>query len=139
MKNRQTLLELLVGIIVLAIVVWGIHLVFSANLLYNSIGLLSGAGIACFWAWHLNRSLEDFLELGEAAAKKKAVVGYVMRMLVSLIVLGVVIYYDWGNLFDVVVGIFLLKISAYIQPFTHRVFERVKEKRKQKGEGGLSE
>lgn len=135
MKNQQTLLELLAGIVGLGVIVWILHLVMSEDILYNTIGLWSGVGVACFWAIHLNRSLEDSLELGEAAAKKKAVLGYITRMLVSLLVLGAVIYYDLGNLFDVIIGIFLLKISAYIQPFTHKVFVWVKER---KGKGGFS-
>ena len=132
MKKNQTLLELLIGIVGLGVLVWLVHLVMSEKILYNTIGLWSGAGVACFWAIHLNRSLEDSLDLGEAAAKRKAVMGYITRMLVSLLVLGVVIYYDLGNLIDVIIGIFLLKISAYIQPFTHKIFDGV-QRRKEKG------
>lgn len=136
MKKNQTLWELLAGIVGLGVLVWLIHLMLSKDILYNTIGLWSGAGVACFWAIHLNRSLEDALDLGETAAKRKAVMGYATRMLVSLLILGVVIYYDLGNLIDVIIGIFLLKISAYIQPFTHKIFDRVLRR---KGEGGYSE
>lgn len=135
MKKNQTLWELLAGIVGLGMLVWLIHLMLSKDILYNTIGLWSGAGVACFWAIHLNRSLEDSLDLGETAAKRKAVMGYATRMLVSLLVLGAVIYYDLGNLIDVLIGIFLLKISAYIQPFTHKIFDRVLRR---KGEGGFS-
>ena len=135
MKKNQTLWELLAGIVGLGMLVWLIHLMLSKDILYNTIGLWSGAGVACFWAIHLNRSLEDSLDLGETAAKRKAVMGYATRMLVSLLVLGAVIYYDLGNLIDVIIGIFLLKISAYIQPFTHKIFDRVLRR---KGEGGFS-
>ena len=133
MKKNQTLLELLAGIVGLALVVQLIHLLVGKNWIYNSIGLWAGTIIACFWAIHLSRSLEDSLDLGEEAAKRRAVTGYITRMLISLIVLGIVIYFKLGNLVDIIVGIFLLKISAYIQPITHKVFLKLGKK-----EGGLS-
>jgi len=133
MKKNQTLLELLAGIVGLALVVQLIHLLVGKNWIYNSIGLWAGTIIACFWAIHLSRSLEDSLDLGEEAAKRRAVTGYITRMLISLIVLGTVIYFKLGNLVDIIVGVFLLKISAYIQPITHKVFLKLEKK-----EGGLS-
>ena len=133
MKKNQTLLELLAGIIGLALIVQIIHLIIGKDWIYNSVGLWAGALVACFWARHLSRSLEDSLELGEVAAKKRAVTGYITRMAISLIVLGVVIYFKLGNLVDIIVGVFLLKISAYIQPITHKLFLKLEKK-----EGGLS-
>jgi len=133
MKKNQTLLELLAGIVGLALVVQLIHLLVGKNWIYNSIGLWAGTIIACFWAIHLSRSLEDSLDLGEEAAKRRAVTGYITRMLISLIVLGTVIYFKLGNLVDIIVGVFLLKISAYIQPITHKVFLKLEKKK-----GGLS-
>jgi hypothetical protein len=132
-KKNQTLLELLAGIIGLALIVQIIHLIIGKDWIYNSVGLWAGALIACFWAIHLSRSLEDSLELGEVAAKKRAISGYITRMVVSLIVLGVVIYFKLGNFVDIIVGVFLLKISAYIQPITHKLFLKLEKK-----EGGLS-
>ena len=133
MKRNQTLLELLAGIVGLALIVQIIHLIIEKNWIYNSVGLWAGAIVACFWAIHLSRSLEDSLDLGEAAAKKKAVQGYIFRMVISLITLGIVIYFRLGNLVDVIIGVFLLKFSAYIQPFTHKLFLKLEKK-----EGGLS-
>ena len=133
MNKNQTLLELLVGIVGLTIIVQSIHLIAGSDLLYNSIGLWAGAMVACFWAIHLSRTLEDSLDLGEELAKKRAVKGYITRMVISLIILGVVIYFQLGNLVDVIVGVFFLKISAYIQPITHKLFLKL-----EKTEGGLS-
>ncbi len=133
MNKNQTLLELLVGIVALTIIVQIIHLITGSDLLYNSIGLWAGAMVACFWAIHLSRTLEDSLDLGEELAKKRAVKGYITRMVISLIILGVVIYFQLGNLVDVIVGVFFLKISAYIHPVTHKLFLKLKNK-----EGGLS-
>ena len=122
MKKNQTLLELLAGIILLGILIQIVHLIVTDDYLYHAIGLWSGIAVACFWAIHMQRSIEDALDLGEDRAKKKAVIGYATRMLISLIVLGVVIYYDLGNVFSLFVGVFLLKISAYLHPFTHKLF-----------------
>lgn len=122
MKKNQTLLELLAGIILMGILIQLVHLIAVDEYLYHAIGLWAGVAVACFWAIHMQRSIEDALDLGEDRATKKAISSYAMRMLVSLIVLGAVIYYDLGNVFSLFVGVFLLKISAYLQPLTHKLF-----------------
>ena len=73
-------------------------------------------------AIHLKRSIEDELDLGEEGAMKHARTAYATRMLITLIVLGVVIYFKLGNPITVVIGIFPLKLSAYLQPLIHKIF-----------------
>ena len=122
MKKHDILTELLTGIISLGILIQiGMAIAFE-NYLYNAIGLWAGIGIAIFMAIHLKRSIEDELDLGEEGAMKHARTAYATRMLVTLIVLGVVIYFKLGNPITVVIGIFPLKLSAYLQPLIHKIF-----------------
>lgn len=122
MKKNNILVELLAGIISLGILIQIGMLIMFENYLYNAIGLWAGIGVAVFMAIHLKRSIEDELDLGEEGATKHARTAYATRMLITLIVLGVVIYFNLGNPFTVVLGIFPLKLSAYLQPLIHKIF-----------------
>lgn len=114
--------ELLVGIILSAAVIQIILVIFWKDYLYNAIGLWSGVAVACFMAIHLKRSIEDSLDLGEEEAEKYARKAYGTRMLVIAVALGIVISFKLGNPITLAIGIFPLKISAYTQPYMHKLF-----------------
>ena len=122
MKKNNILVELLSGIISLGVLFQVIMAIATENYLYNAIGLWTGIGIACFMAIHLKRSIEDSLDLGEEGAEKHARSAYAFRTVITLIVIGIVIYFNIGNPFTIVLGIFPLKLSAYLQPLIHKIF-----------------
>lgn len=125
MKKGNIVVELLAGIISLGVLIQiGMLLAFE-NYLYNAIGLWTGIGIACFMTIHLKRSIEDALDLGEEGAVKHARTAYATRTVVTLAVIGIVIYFKIGNPFTVVLGIFPLKLSAYLQPLIHKIFLKI--------------
>ena len=122
MKKNNILVELLSGIISLVVLIQIIMAIAFEDYLYNAIGLWTGIGIACFIAIHLKRSIEDSLDLGVEGAAKYARTAYATRTVITLIVIGIVIYFKVGNPFTVVLGIFPLKLSAYLQPLIHKIF-----------------
>lgn len=130
MKKHQTLLELLAGILVLGVGIQIVCLIVSKQYLYDAVGLWSGIGICCFSAIHMQRSIEDAIDLGEAGATKHVRLGYATRMVVTLLVAGAVIYFKIGNYVTLLIGVFPLKLSAYLQPFTHKLFQKIQNERK---------
>ena len=122
MKKNNILFELLTGIILSGVVIQIVCLIILEDYLYNAIGLWSGIAIACFMAIHLKRSIEDSLDLGVDGAEKHARNAYATRMVVTVLVIGIVIYFNLGNPITLVIGIFPLKISAYLQPHMHKLF-----------------
>ena len=128
MKKDNTLLELLTGIIFWGIVIQVVCFLVSKNYLYNAIGLWSGVAVACFMAIHMKRSIEDALDLGAEGAQKHARKAYATRTVVALVVIGIVVYFNLGNPITVVIGIFPLKLSAYLQPTIHKLFLRFEKK-----------
>ena len=122
MKKNNILVELLSGIISLGVLIQIIMAIAFEDYLYNAVGLWTGIGIACFVAIHLKRSIEDELDLGEEGAVKHARSAYATRTAITLAVIGIVIYFKVGNPFTVVLGIFPLKLSAYLQPLIHKIF-----------------
>lgn len=122
MKKNNTLLELLVGIILFGVLIQIICLIVSKDYLYNSIGLWCGIAIACFMAVHMKRSIEDALDLDPESAEKRMRRSYGTRMAVTAIAIIVILIFKLGNPIMLVIGIFPLKLSAYAQPVTHKVF-----------------
>lgn len=127
MKEDNTLLELVVGIIFLGIVEQLVCLIFLKNHLYNAVGLWTGIAIASGMAVHMKRSIEDALDLGEEGAPKHIRKAYALRMTVVLLVMGVVIYFHLGNPLTLLAGVIPLKLSAYLQPQMHKVFIKIKK------------
>lgn len=125
MKKNNILVELLAGIISLGALIQVGMLIAFENYLYNAIGLWTGIGIACFMAIHLKRSIEDSLDMWEEDAVKHARTAYATRTAITLAVIGIVIYFKIGNPFTVVLGIFPLKLSAYLQPLIHKIFLKI--------------
>jgi hypothetical protein len=125
MKKGNIVVELLAGIISLGVLIQIIMAIAFEDYLYNAVGLWTGIGIACFVAIHLKRSIEDELDLGEEGAVKHARSAYATRTAITLAVIGIVIYFKVGNPFTVVLGIFPLKLSAYLQPLIHKIFLKI--------------
>ena len=124
MKKDNTLLEMLVGIIIWGLLVQIILLVGFKDYLYNAIGLWSGIAVAGGMAIHMKRSIEDALDLGGEAVRKKVRADSAKRMGMAGIVIGIVFYLGVGNPLTVLAGIFSLKISAYTQPYMHKKFQK---------------
>ena len=132
MKRNDTLIELLAGILFFGVIIQIICIFVLEEFLYHAIGLWTGIIVACFLAIHMQRSIEDVLDLGPDGAEKHARNAYAIRTVVTLVVIGVVIYFKLGNPITLVIGIFPLKLSAYLQPFTHKLllwFCRQKKKK----------
>ena len=124
MKKNSTLAELLAGILLVGVIEQIVCLIFFENHVYNAVGLWSGVLLSVGLAIHMQRSVEDALDLDADSADKHMRKSYMTRALAASVVIGVVIYYEWGNPLTVLAGIFALKLAAYLQPFMHKAFER---------------
>lgn len=122
-KKDNTLLEMLVGIIIWGILSQVVLGIFFGNYLYNAIGLWCGIVVAGGMAIHMKRSIEDAYDL-QVDIGKQIRADSIKRMMVAAIVIGVVFYFEAGNPLTVLVGIFSLKISAYTQPYMHKIFSK---------------
>lgn len=78
-------------------------------------------------AIHMKHSIEDALDLGETGAVKHVRMTYALRITVVLILMGCVLYFDLGNPLTLLAGLIALKISAYLQPYMHKLFLKLKK------------
>ncbi|MCR5655071.1 MAG: ATP synthase subunit I [Lachnospiraceae bacterium] len=128
MKNaaeiNDSLPDLWIGIAIYTLLAIGIGVWFVDRPLYCLIGLLCGSALAAFCAWHMARSIDRAVSYDEGEAVRSLQKGSMLRYGVILIVIGVLFAFDLGNPIAALVGVFGLKVSAYLAPFTHKIFRR---------------
>ena len=117
-RINDALPGLVLGIIVYGVIVELAGVWFVTDKVRYTTGLLIGINIATV--------LRDAVELyGEDNAKKKIVAKSLLRYAVVVIVFFVMMKWNLGNLITAFIGVLGLKVSAYLQPFTHRVIQKL--------------
>ena len=125
MKKNRILIEMFAGMSLWGILWQMIVLLIGKRILYCTIGLWLGIVISAVLAVHMKYSIEDAIDIGGYDARKKIRSDIMKRYLVVGVVIGILFYLNWGNPLTVLVGIFALKISAYLQPHMHKLFEKI--------------
>lgn len=123
-KINESLPDLLVGILVFGIFAELLPVWFLERKLYYSIGLLIGLFVAALSAWHMAYSIDNAVGYDEGTATKQMQKGSSLRYGFWLITLGVLIIFDFASPIAAFVGMISLKVSAYLSPFTHKLFRR---------------
>lgn len=84
------------------------------------IGIITAAGMAVHMAWALNRAVE-FSEKDASVVMTKY---NLLRYGAVLIVEGILMMTEVANPLTAFLGIMGLKVAAYLQPITHKLFRR---------------
>lgn len=126
MLNRLSLLvkELLVAIVFYGLITEVVVLIVVQDKIFYTIGLLVGLIAAVGMCIHMQVSLEDAISMGEGGAEKHIRKSYGIRMAVVLLVMGLMYYFNIGSILMYFIGIMSLKVAAYLQPFTHKYFQK---------------
>ena len=125
MKRDKTLMEVLLGILVVGIVSQLVCLIFFRQHIYHAVGLWAGVAVAVGMAIHMQRSIEDGLDLMGDSGVKHMQKASAIRSIVACVVMAVVLYYDWGNPLTLLLGVMSLKLAAYMQPLMHSILEKI--------------
>ena len=125
-RINDVLPELVLGIVIYGILVEIAGVWFVADKLRYSTGLLIGISLAIGMAINIAVVIRDAVEIyGEDGAKNRVIIKSVLRYLIVVIVFFVMMKFNLGNLFTAFIGVLGLKVSAYLQPFTHKVILRL--------------
>ena len=116
--------DLLIGILLYGVVCEAVGLIFVKDRLFYSIGLLIGILCAMGMAVHMAWSLNMALDLGESGAVKKMQLHNLLRYGIVVVVVFALWLSGIGNPVVAFLGIMGLKVAAYLQPFTHKLFRR---------------
>lgn len=120
-KNR-TLLEMYSGMLVYALLCQIIGCFFPSYLAKYSVALWFGVCIAGFALLHMYRTLDRALDFPEKEASKKIFVGYMIRYGVFILALVLAAMTDYMHPLVVFLGYMSLKVAAFVQPFTHKLY-----------------
>ncbi len=124
-KVNRTLLEMWIGILALGLCAQIIGVPLVSDQLRYASSLWLGILMALVSAWHMYRSIDRALDYGESGAPKVMWSAYMLRYLVILVVLAGVSVTNLCNPLIVFLGYMSLKVTAYLQPITHKVFEKL--------------
>lgn len=119
-EMNRALLELDLGILFCGIVCQLAGMWFAASTGLYAAALWLGILLALLGTWHMYRTLDRALDRGDGAAKA-VVAGGLLRYAVLCIILGVIMLTDVINPLIVFLGYMMMKVAAYIQPFTHKL------------------
>ena len=121
-RINDALPGLVLGIVIYGIVVEVVGVWFVEDKLRYSTGLLIGISLAIGLAVNIAVVIRDAVEIyGADGARTRLIIKSVLRYLVVVIVFFVMMKFNLGNLFTAFIGVLALKVSAYLQPFAHKV------------------
>ena len=125
MKNRNVLIELYAGILIFTIFISFIFVVLgiifgSTVWLFLPGGIIGGFG-ACYNAYHMRDSIDRALDLDAGKATAYMTKRSMIRMLINLAIMMVAVLIRWELFIGIAVGLFGLKIAAYLNPFVCKI------------------
>lgn len=125
-RLNDALPGLVLGILIYGGLVELIGVWFVEDKLRYTTGLIIGIALACGMAINIAIVLQDAIDIyGESRARSKIIAKSILRYVVVVIVFFVMMKWNIGNLFAAFIGVLGLKISAYMQPFAHRLILRL--------------
>lgn len=123
-KIDPTLFNLCLGIFLYGIVFQVVLLFFSREVSY-SLGLWIGIVLAIAGSVHMWWSLDRGMEQASKQAAKTIGTNNLIRYFVLVVVMFVLIYTDFANPIFMFCGYMGMKVSAYLNPWLHKISEKV--------------
>lgn len=119
-EMNRALLELDLGILFCGVVCQLVGMWPAGHKGLYSVALWMGIALALVGSWHMYSTLSRALDLGDGAVRVM-VTGNMLRYAVLAIILGIVMITDVLNPLIVYLGYMMMKVAAYLQPFTHKI------------------
>lgn len=123
-KIDPTLFNLCLGIFLYGIVFQIVLLFFSREISY-SIGLWIGVALAIAGSVHMWWSIDRGMDQASKQAAKTVGTNNLIRYFVLVVVMFILIYTNFANPIFMFCGYMGMKISAYLNPWLHKVSEKV--------------
>ena len=121
---NRALLELWIGILFVGLLCQLIGMWFADSKVLYSIALWMGIVLALVTVVHMYRTLDRALDLG-AGAQKAVMTANLIRYGCIVIVFMIVLLTDVLNPLITFMGLMSVKVAAYLQPFTHKICNKV--------------
>lgn len=121
---NRALLELWLGILFTGLVFQLVGMWFTDNKALYSIALWLGILLAGVTVYHMYRTLDRILDLGPSA-QKAATAANLVRYGCIVVVFLVVLATKVLNPLITFLGLMSVKVAAYLQPFTHKLCNKI--------------
>ena len=115
-------MELVTGIVAFGLVCQIVGVFLPLNRVFYAVGLWSGILVALFSAVHMWRSLNKAFTRDEKGAVSIMAGGYILRYLLTGVVLILLYYTGIGYPLAGFLGVLGLKAGAYLQPVSHKFY-----------------
>lgn len=120
-RINQALPELLFGILAYGVVVQLVGMWFVEDRVQYTVGLWFGIVVAMGMAINMAIVILDAVDtMAERRSTVRTTLFSLLRYLVVVFVFFIVWYFKLGNPIVMFIGVMGLKVSAYLQPFTHK-------------------
>lgn len=123
-------LELIYGLLGI-VIISGLHFVFGVaekvfgdKYIYIIIGFLIGILMSIILVVLMARTVENMLSIGDSGAVKEGVIGALIRAAIVIAVIVLLLVTHIGNVISMLIGLFGLKLSAYIQPIADKYIKK---------------
>lgn len=123
-KLNRAVVELWIGIIFTGLVFQFAGMWFAKDKSLYTIALWIGIVLALTTVVHMYRTLNRALDLG-SGAQKAVTTANMVRYAVVVIVFLIVLLSGTLNPLITFLGIMSLKVAAYLQPFTHKLCNKI--------------
>lgn len=123
-RINRTGIELIIGNVIYYILGQILILIFADRKLNVSIGFILGVIISVLMTFHMTIAIEQAMSFNERGADrhvKKTTAARMILCFIALIVIGIT---QVGDIVVALFGVMALKVSAYLQPLTHKVLAR---------------
>lgn len=125
-RINPALPRLIAGIVGYGLIIQLAGVWFVEDKLGYSIGLWYGIAIAIGMAVNLAVVIYDTVTFyGEDNANKRVAAKALLRYILVAVLFFILGYFKFGNLFTAILGVFGLKISAYIQPLLNKLVNKL--------------
>jgi len=126
-RINDALPGLVLGIVIYGVIIELVGVWFVEDKIRYSTGLLIGITVAIGLAINIAQVIRDAVEIyGADGARNRLIVKSVVRYFVVVVVFFVMMKFNLGNLVTAFIGVLGLKVSAYLQPFAHKVILKLK-------------
>lgn len=120
-RINQALPELLLGILAYGVVIQLTGMWFVEDKVQYAVGLWFGIAVAVGMAINMAIVILDAVDtMAERRSTVRTTLFSLLRYLVVVAVFFAVWYFKLGNPIVMFIGVMGLKVSAYLQPFTHK-------------------
>ena len=128
-QARQTVMEMFTGLGIWSVIVLLVLVVVADRKLAVVAGVLVGALTAAGLIWHMYRHIDMALDMESGQAQRHTQFAAMQRLAIMAVVLAVSMAgYRYIHPIGTTLGIFGMKISAFIQPMVHNLREKRKLK-----------